>query len=364
MTTHSSICQMLEEKITARKMRCLVREFGSLPSTNRALVWRFLLRTPQNHSSFCALVTKALELDLPEDWVKWTKRQNLRPFTESQFTRALKWLIAWSPELTCLDFLPQFVLPFASVLGGDPISSFEVIVTAIRNWGVLWLEMCSEPPFQTMTLIEELLEKFGPGALEILKRNSVSIVSYAWPLLDTGFSAVLKEKDWRLLWDHLTCNRLALYVSAAVAFVCCTESTLRQAAALSLDLKGLFLEQQEVDMKAFLRKSYEIYDSVSNWPAHLTCELVVLPTGQYPSLEQFMNIKPEARKHSPKSEKDCQSSDETDALTTTEVQEKDDCTDEILSALMFSHKIRDAVDSWKGAAISAVEDKKVPRSKK
>ncbi|XP_065340991.1 TBC1 domain family member 31 [Cloeon dipterum] len=349
---HSSICEALEEKITPKKMRCLVREFGSLPSANRALVWRFLLRTPQNHASFCALVSQALELDLPDEWVRWTKKQNLRPFTESQFTRALKWLMAWSPELTCLDFLPQFVLQFASVLGGDPISSFEVIVTAIRNWGCLWLEMCSEPPFQIMTLIEQLLQRFGPGALEILKKNSVSIVSYAWPLFDTGFAAVLQEKDWRQLWDHLICNRVALYVSAAVAFVCCTEPLLRHTSDRSLNIKGLFLEKQEVDMKAFLRKSYEIYDSVTNWPPMLTSEMVVLPSGKYPSLEQFMNTKPETRKHSPKDSKDCEPCEETDLFTAVET--KDDCTDEILSALMFSHKIRDAVDSWKGAAIGAV----------
>lgn len=72
--------------------------------------------------------------------------------------------------------------------------------------------MSSEPPFQLMTLIEELLQKFGPGALNILKLNSINIVSYAWPLFETGFARVLPEKSWRQLWDHIiVCNKTAFF---------------------------------------------------------------------------------------------------------------------------------------------------------
>lgn len=89
--------------------------------------------------------------------------------------------------------------------------------------------MSSEPPFQLMTLIEELLQKFGPGALNILKLNSINIVSYAWPLFETGFARVLPEKSWRQLWDHIiVCNKTAFFVSAVVAFICCTEPLMRE----------------------------------------------------------------------------------------------------------------------------------------
>jgi hypothetical protein len=87
-----------------------------------------------------------------------------------------------------------------------------------------------------MTLIEELLMKFGPGALKILKDLSVSIVSYAWPLFETGFSTALSEKGWKQLWDHVVCNRPAFYVSAAVAFVCCTEPLLQKSTVKALDI--------------------------------------------------------------------------------------------------------------------------------
>jgi len=88
-----------------------------------------------------------------------------------------------------------------------------------------------------MTLIEELLLKFGPGALKILKQHSISVVSYAWPLLETGFAAVLQEKHWRQLWDHIVCNRPAFYVSVGVAFVCCTETLMRDSTTLSSNFK-------------------------------------------------------------------------------------------------------------------------------
>jgi Rab-GTPase-TBC domain len=103
-----------------------------------------------------------------------------------------------------------------------------IIFSSAVNWGSFWLEMCPEPPFQLMTLIEELLQKFGPGALNILKKNSINIVSYAWPLFETGFSCCLPEKSWRQLWDHVVCNKTAFFVSAVVAFICCTEPLMQE----------------------------------------------------------------------------------------------------------------------------------------
>lgn len=85
-----------------------------------------------------------------------------------------------------------------------------------------------------MTLIEDLLHKFGPGALNILKKNSINIVTYAWPLFDSGFACCLPEKSWRQLWDHIVCNRTAFFVSTVVAFISCTEPLMREASSFKV----------------------------------------------------------------------------------------------------------------------------------
>lgn len=46
-------------------------------------------------------------------------------------------------------------------------------------------------------------------------------------------------------------------------------------------------------MKVLLRKSYEVYDFVENWPSCFTCALVAIPKSQYFSLEALMNKKSE-----------------------------------------------------------------------
>jgi len=55
-----------------------------------------------------------------------------------------------------------------------------------------------------------------------------------------------------------------------------------------------------VDMKALLRKSYKVYDSVENWPPVLTCALIPLPKGHYASLETLMNKKSSSNYNVPK----------------------------------------------------------------
>jgi len=60
--------------------------------------------------------------------------------------------------------------------------------------------------------------------------------------------------------------------------------------------QNMFLTEQDMDMKVLLRKSYEIYDFVTNWPPILICDLTVLPSGAYPTLEQFMENKAEFSK--------------------------------------------------------------------
>lgn len=44
-------------------------------------------------------------------------------------------------------------------------------------------------------------------------------------------------------------------------------------------------------MRALLRKSYEVYDFVANWPPFLTSDLVTLPKGHYTPLETLMKKK-------------------------------------------------------------------------
>lgn len=46
-------------------------------------------------------------------------------------------------------------------------------------------------------------------------------------------------------------------------------------------------------MKVLLRKSYEVYDFVENWPSCFTCALVAIPKSHYLSLEALMNKKSE-----------------------------------------------------------------------
>jgi hypothetical protein len=57
-------------------------------------------------------------------------------------------------------------------------------------------------------------------------------------------------------------------------------------------------------MKALLRKSYKVFDSVENWPPVLTCALITLPKGHYASLETLMSKKSDSNYNVPRHRSD------------------------------------------------------------
>ncbi len=92
----------------------LLAEHGRFPEKHRCLVWRFLLRLPDNADSYADLVRKgahASYADLPTRLPMRSARGVQR------LVRCVSALAHWSPVFGELKFIPGFVFPFSKLFG-------------------------------------------------------------------------------------------------------------------------------------------------------------------------------------------------------------------------------------------------------
>jgi hypothetical protein len=62
-------------------------------------------------------------------------------------------LAHWSPVMAEAEFLPGFVFPFIKAFENNPLQAFEIIVTALLNWGQQWFEFFPHPPVNVRSLV-------------------------------------------------------------------------------------------------------------------------------------------------------------------------------------------------------------------
>ena len=102
----------------------LLAHFGSFPAKFRLLVWRFLLRLPQNrdHCSLCRRGIHPAWRNLGSDFP--IKNQKLM----SKLQRTLSALSYWSPVFAQLAYLPGLVFPFVKLFASDELAMFEAML--------------------------------------------------------------------------------------------------------------------------------------------------------------------------------------------------------------------------------------------
>lgn len=75
-------------------------------------------------------------------------------------------------------------------------------------------------------MIENVLQDSDPQLLLHLTSSGVTSQTYAWPLLETAFSEVLRCADWRVLWDHILSNEPSFLLLSVVSYNIANRSTI------------------------------------------------------------------------------------------------------------------------------------------
>jgi hypothetical protein len=196
---------------------------GQYPARYRTLVWRFLLRLPENATAYTNLVRMGVHH-------AYNDLQARYPMTDRRLQRRLKRCLSalahWSPVFGELAFLPEFVFPFVKLFGswlhthceppcvwlpaddtcarvrvagaeGDDLSAFECVMAVLLNWCATWAETFPYPPLAEMGRIDSLLRYHDPEVAEHLTVCGLGPEQYAWPIMRSAFSEVLTRDDVR-----------------------------------------------------------------------------------------------------------------------------------------------------------------------
>ena len=92
----------------------LLFEHGRFPEKFRRLIWRFLLRLPENASSHSDLVRKGVHTAYRDLHLRFPMRDTR---LLKRLRRCLSCLAHWSPVFGELAFLPELAFPFVKVFG-------------------------------------------------------------------------------------------------------------------------------------------------------------------------------------------------------------------------------------------------------
>lgn len=178
--------------------------FRSYPNEYRTLIWRFLLRTPENRDAYESLMDRGINPSLKHFRKEYPlKSERLLKSME----RTLSALSYWSPIFEQVSYLPQLIFPFVKLFLNDQFSGFEVIATTLLNWCQKWWEYFPNPPIEVLDVVEDVLTFHDPALMQHLLDNKITSAIYAWIPLQTFFSEQFPAHDWLVFADHIFTKR-------------------------------------------------------------------------------------------------------------------------------------------------------------
>lgn len=250
-----------------RRLLAILNEYAEYPAHYRQIIWRTLLKLPNNTDAYTALLIKgehksvaSLFEDCSMDGMVYLKK----------LRKVMSFLMHWSQVLDnsrneLATFLPDFILPFVKLFAPNMLMCFEVIATILLNQCQLWFEYSPLYPINYLGIIENILNVVDPTLLQFYKKHGVTNVTFAWESLKSAFADKLEEWQWLQLWDHIVSQPSYYLIFVVVAF-----NFVQRKAILHLrnqqQIYTFFQERSGINMKRWLCKANEI---MNNCPASI-----------------------------------------------------------------------------------------------
>ncbi|OAJ43788.1 hypothetical protein BDEG_27108 [Batrachochytrium dendrobatidis JEL423] len=240
--------------LNRRKLGKFLAHYGEYPSKYRALIWRFLLKLPENRAGYEAL----LDQNVHPNYKSFRKSFPLKSDRQAKsMERILSSLAFWSPIFGNLDYLPAMIFPFVLLFSHDIFSGFEVIMTVLLNWCQKWWEYYPNPPIDCLDMVEELLGFHDPELLSHFVQHNVTSQTYCWIMMQSLFSELFSNPDWLKLWDHLLTQPPSFMYCFIVAYI----TTLRTP-LLSInkqqDFKFVFQRRSPILLTRVIQEAYRV----------------------------------------------------------------------------------------------------------
>lgn len=275
----------IPERLNMERLTAILKGYGEYPSKYRMFIWRSVLRLPENHTAYAALVDKGTHpayVNLQEDYpIK--SRKLLRVLQ-----RILSALAHWSPIFGETQYLPVLAFPFVKLFQNNHLVCFEIIATIMENWAEHWFEYFPNPPINILSLIENVLAHHDKYLLQHFVKYGVTSQIYAWPLLETLFSEVLTKDEWLMLWDNVFSNHPSFLLMAVVAYTISARGPLMQCIELD-DFKFFYHHRNAVDVRQVIKEAYRLMEATPDdiHPQKTLAEFKPLTVGQYPVFNKY-----------------------------------------------------------------------------
>lgn len=193
------------------KLQALLSGCGSFPDKHRLLIWKLLLRIPENAEAFNSLTNKGihpsfsnLEVRYPLRSESLLKRLKVRPPTHSLLPSpphprrilgppqvVCSALAHWSDVMAELEYAPVIAFPFLVLFRGDDLAAFEATLSILLHWQHGFLATFPSPPITILSTLEQLLKVHDPSLRRHFVEINADAQSYGWLLLRSIFTEVL-----------------------------------------------------------------------------------------------------------------------------------------------------------------------------
>lgn len=214
-----------DKGVNHRKLGSYLAVHNEFPDRYRVLIWRYLLRLPENSESFSDLVRRGVHPAYEDLYERYPVRAR-RVFARLQSTCSQ--LAHWSPIFAETPYVPALVFPFVVVYGADELATLETVMTIFMWWGFSWHVTFPNPPIHILDSIDNLLKIHDAKLHTHLYKLNVSPGLIGWAMISSMFSEILNRQDWLRLFDFLFLNieKASNIIITPVALLICMKSNL------------------------------------------------------------------------------------------------------------------------------------------
>lgn len=251
----------IRRELDRERILPMLRTFKEFPERHRTLIWKTLLRLPENREEYFRLseaVPLETQVDMLNEWKLADKS------LERLLAVTIERLIQFCPLLGQTSFLPELVFPFITAFRKDPVVGFEAVIMVLWNYCQKWFEYHPLPPINVLGIVENILGEIDPALLDFYCKHGVTTAEYAWPLLKTSFSEVLAGKEWMVLWDHfLTAGRPSMLILCVVAYSVCNKEAIMGILEKKEEFAMFFSTQGPISANSIIKMAERIDREVS-----------------------------------------------------------------------------------------------------
>eukprot|EP00466_Bigelowiella_natans_P010277 jgi/Bigna1/86613/estExt_fgenesh1_pg.C_120078 len=280
LCTNNHVFSIFLYIVSEKKLRQLLLALGEFPKKYRFLIWRFLLKTPNNMECYASLTNRGVH-------AAYRDLHNKYPISNSRLFRRLEnclsCLAHWTPLFGEVEFLPTLVFPFVNLMGGQAsaLETMEVVMSFLHNWAREWFEYFPNPPVSLLATVSHLVKSRDPGLAAKFRHFGWSIGEVAWQLMSSGFSTVFSRNSWLQLFDHIFVNDTAWYEMFTVSFLLCTRKALL--AIETTDELELFLRSETtVGVARIITETYRLRRECMREDQPKPLDFKAIPEGIYP----------------------------------------------------------------------------------